>query len=192
MTASILSGDVSLRVTLTKRGSNLENHLRWMEYLSSPEFVRDWKKRFESQANLGKLQTAAREIFQERVYDRYEPNTYQRTNAALESFQAAADSQASTPGISVYSDPAIATALYGNAAGGFSYAAFFEKPIEFDSFIKSFPGDDLNVVRYRPFFDVMAAEHNRVSTEINNQTFLQQVKAKMPRSSAAATATGAA
>lgn len=176
-----ISGDVSLRVSLSKRGSNLDGHIRWMEYLSSPQFVKDWKVRFESNENLEKLKLAAREVFQERVYDQYEPTTYERTYAALDSFQATRSTDG-TPGISVYSDPNIATAIAGNAAGGFSYAAFFEKPIQFDSFIKAFQGDELNVVRYRPFFDVMAAEHNRVSEGVHSKTFMQQVKAKQPKS----------
>jgi hypothetical protein len=153
-----------------------------MEYLSSPQFVKDWKARFESKENLERLKLSARAVFQERVYDAYEPATYERTYAALDSFQAAQDTRASTPGISVYSDPSIATAIAGQAAGGFSYAAFFQKPIQFDSFIKAFPGDELNVVRYRPFFDLMTAEHNRVSESIHNKTFMQQVKAKQPKS----------
>lgn len=175
-----LAGDVSFRVTLLKKESNLENHIKWMEYLSSPGFVKDWKARFESQPNLDKLRLSARQIFQERVYDAYEPSTYNRTYSALESFQSARDSDSSLPGAAVYSDPAIATAISGNSAGSFSYAAFFEKPIEFESFIKTFPGDELNVVRYRPFFDVMTAEHNRVSEQINKESFLAQVKKKMP------------
>lgn len=175
-----LSGDVSFRVTLLRKESNLDNHIKWMEYLSSPAFVKDWKTRFESQPNLNKLRLSARQIFQEQVYDTYEPATYQRTYSALESFQSAGDSESPLPGATVYSDPTIATAIAGNSAGGFSYAAFFEKPIEFDSFIKTQPGDDLNVIRYRPFFDLMTAEHNRVSEQIHKQSFLAQVKKKMP------------
>lgn len=164
-----------LQIGLAKE-TNLKGHITWFEYLSGPEFKSDTQKRYQKKSNRSDLVKLAREVVEEEIYVHG-----QSTGRIAKSFRAEA-AEGAMGGINVFSDPDIAPSKAGKNPGQFSYAAFFEKPLEddFNSFIKA--EDPLDSKRYRPFFDQMTEVIRDWTTDQYLEAFMAQVKSRQPKS----------
>lgn len=172
--------DLTLKLQILRRETNLHSHIRWIEYIAGREFIVEWYKAMEQPGFLQNLINSARQIVEEDIYARYQgPETgnikasfvgiNQRTSAGTNQI--------------VYSDPSIATAK-GPMAGGipsqFSYAAFFEDS-KFNTFLP--PKDDVHDVRrFRPFYFSMQLAQTRLSVDHAVRKTNQLIRKRMPRS----------
>lgn len=144
--------------------------------LVGPAFEAGVRATLESKANIRRLTRVAQEKIQELIYDVHE-DPGDRTYAALHSFKAVAASEFGStvrPGLAVYSEINEESANTANPEGKFSYVAFFERPVEWSSFIAE-SGDP-----YRPFFEVLT---NEVKNEIDAMTLdsmMRYLRLKLP------------
>lgn len=171
--------EIPIRIRLVKRESNIDNHLRWLDYITSGSFLKDWKASIETGDNIQKLVDSARQVVEENIY---KFNTTDGTGSIKESFQGGTTDEGGLAGLGVFSNPAIAPSV-GTFESGvperFSYAAFFEDP-EFNSFIP--PRDEpTNIKRHRPFMAAMAQHHQRISGELTLRALFIRLRRKMPK-----------
>lgn len=153
-------------IKLSFRGSNLAAHIRWFEYLAGDDYLKRTITEWQMPAHLSRVKKLAQEIVQSEIYDAYAPKKYKRTFRLRKSIRARVLGVEEAGEIGLYFDPGVATAkeeVEGLDRNKLNYAAFFDRP-EFKSFIKG--TTDTDVIRYRPFFDVLATEmHEREEKE---------------------------
>jgi hypothetical protein len=170
--------EIPIRFLVLKRESNIENHIRWLEYIAGPQFIADWTAAIQTGGNMRKMVASARQIVEELIYAF---NTTAGTGRIKKSF-IGTYTEGANPGFAIYSDPSIAPAKGPVSSGNpedFSYAAFFEDP-KFNTFIP--PKDDpLNQKRYRPFFQAMASDQQRLGLQVTFQALLRTIKRRMPK-----------
>lgn len=106
---------------------------------------------FEDPAQLAVFEAKIQGLIEELIYAVYEPRGYQRTYRLLRSFRATGTGQEGTSEISVWSDPSIAPS---KTDPSLSYAAFFERPDEFKTFIQP-RGIGVYPINKRPFFNAL-------------------------------------
>lgn len=135
---------VKMQFALNKRESNLASHLRWLKYLTSKEFIEDWRKRSQNVTQQRALINIARQVIEEDIY-----SISKGQGNSGRSFKT---SPKEGIGLTLYSDPAVAPSEAGLNKGSYSYLAFFEHPERWKSFIKSPNSNPLDESRYRPFF----------------------------------------
>lgn len=155
--------------------SNIRQHIEWLEYLVDPAFWENARERMARPARLQKLVNMARQVIHEEIYS-YE--NYQGEGKITES----AAATGTDDGLALYFDPLISGAKGPVSSGNlqeFSYAAFFEKPIEFNSFIK--PRDAMTPNRYRPFMAPLEQGMQDSSEQNAMQAIRESMKIKKPR-----------
>lgn len=155
--------------------SNLRQHIEWLEYLVDPSFWENARERMARPARLNKLIQMARRVVQEEIYS-YE--NYEGQGKIAQSASATGTEE----GFALYFDPMISGAKGPVSSGNlqeFSYAAFFEKPLEFNSFIK--PRDVLAPNRYRPFMEPLAQGTQEISEQNAIAAIREAMKIKKPR-----------
>ena len=138
----------------------LNSLLNWIEgYVLTDSFDAVVRTSFSSQTRNEALRKNVRDLIDVLIYQAYVPFDYQRTYALKDSFmvEAGTPKDPMLPGVTVYSDVSVATAISGDAKGEFSYAAFFEKPVKWGSFIKEYDGDIFGPIRFRPFMEELSA-----------------------------------
>lgn len=123
--------------------------LEFIRKLKSPLFHATIKKYYENQQNATRLRLQAQAVIQALIYDVYSPEKYKRTQRLLNSFKVGVG-ESKEGSVFLYSDPDVATPKQEDLSE-FSYAAFFQRPVQFHSFLKprkvqQFPEN------YRPFF----------------------------------------
>lgn len=171
--------EIPIRFLLLRRESNIENYLRWFEYIAGPDFADDWKRSLETNSSMNKRIQSARQVVEDYIYAH---NTTSGTGRIRRSISATAVESEELSANVVYSDPAIAPAkgpTGDSDPGKFSYAAFFEDP-RFNTFLppKDNPTDSR---RYRPFFQPMTMQQKKVQEEIAVKTLMQTISKRMPR-----------
>lgn len=135
------------------------------------QYYADLRSKFKEQRNtkyvnpynVSQIQAEGVFIVRDLVYAVYQPRTYIRTYNLERSIQAA-DTSNKIASISLYSNPQIAEAELNP---GFSYAAFFQEPIEFNTFIK--PRGSVSIVNYRPFFQAWEKRMDEMTSKMADQ-----------------------
>ena len=169
-----------------KGDSNLDSHIRWMDYLRSNAFHDGVKKRINRKVNQNELVKITRQIIKTEIYGAYTPESYNRTLNLLRNFKVS-ESDNKMGGLSVYSDPQVATAKSGKMRGSASYAAFFEKT-EFLSFIAG-SGDESTLpltheMKYRPFFDLLSKEVHEAAQAQVHEAVWKEIIHRRPKDKA--------
>lgn len=165
--------EVHLR--LSYKGSNVKQHIAWLQYLLDPLFWENAKERMQSKPRLQKLVAMARLVIQQEIYSYA---NYQGDGKIAES----ATAEGTLDGFGLYFDPAISGAKGPFSSGNpseFSYAAFFEKPLEFNSFIQ--PRDTTEPSRYRPFMQPLTEGYKVLSDANCLEAIRSAMKLKRPR-----------
>jgi hypothetical protein len=163
-----------LNIQFDKSGINAM--MRYLRALESKKFPLEIKRNFENDADLQELENSAKEIVQALVYDVW-PDPGTRTYNLLESVTTATGGDSDTDGqINLYSDPRIATAKYYPT---FSYAAFFEEPEAFNTFIHP-RGQADNPANFRPFFSSWVEITKQYSIEKAQQAVHEALDRLMP------------
>lgn len=171
--------EIPLRFSLLKSESNLDNHLRWLEYITGPEFVEDWKSSIKTGGHMQHLIESAKQMVDELIYAF--STTADSTGRLRESFTGKFLDTA-LPAFAIYSDPKVAPSKGPFSTGNpsdFSYAAFFEDP-EFNSFIPN-RDNPTETRRYRPFFDAMTLDQKTQGQEIVFAALMRTIRKRMPR-----------
>lgn len=162
-----------------KQGSNLDPHIRWLEYLLSDEYQLEIQRRFESVTNQREARRITRSIIDTLIYQAY-PDPGTRTGNLHDSFKVIVGrGQKKSAYLAVYSDPRVATTKTGVAAGFTSYAAFFENP-EFDSFLPP-KEDPTSPSKYRPFFQFLSEEIHRFTATQAHAAHTRTIKRRIPK-----------
>lgn len=165
----------TLRFRLVKRESNLEQHIRWFEYLTGSDFIDDVKKSYEKTNNRMALVRVARQVVESEIYSK---NRTDGTGNIKRSFKVAASSN-KFGGLTLFSDPREAPSKAGQSPGKFSYAAFFEEP-RFLSFLPP-PDDPYSDVKYRPFWSPLVEAATKIASESHLDAVSINIKKRMPR-----------
>jgi len=109
------------------------------------------RERFQDEIQLAVLESQVGSLLETLIYSVYEPQSYERTYALLRSFRATGTGTGDDGGFSVWSDPDIAPS---KTDPSLSYAAFFEEPDEFKTFIQP-RGVGVYPINKRPFFNAL-------------------------------------
>jgi hypothetical protein len=164
----------SLRLIYDEKRSNLKKHIEWLEYIVSPRFVEDANASYRANVTMQQITAAIRQVVEEEIY-----SIGSSTGRIKRSFTA----EPTDEGVAAYSDPSVAPSKGPFKSGSpeeYSYAAFFERPAEFNSFIP--PRDDpSNETRYRPFMTPMVQAVKVVSTQRALKSVLSNIRAHQPR-----------
>lgn len=161
---------------------------RWLDYLLSDAFYARFKRLFQQGKRIGRVTQEAQRIIEEIVYiPEFEGQTYKRSYALLRSFIAEAG-VSDNASIVLYSDlnnprgnstawnpEGSPLAVTGASKGRFSYAAFFEKPEEFKSFI---PQDR---EPHRPFMGILISFISTYLSQEAETVMRAAIAHKMPR-----------
>lgn len=157
-----------------KFGGNLASTIRWVEWLSSPEFNIEIIKRWKLPSHLTRLVKIARSVINEQIYSvGYNERNIERSVTAV--FAEA--------GATLYLDPAIAPAkgpMEGMDPSQVNYAAFFERT-EFNSFIMGSGVDVYHPLKHRPFFDAMTLAFKEEEERQYQRAIYAAMKSKIPR-----------
>lgn len=129
-------------------GGNIDDMINYIEALDGSEFGEWIADYFESQGDLRKLEASVKALIKRLIYDRYSPEKYKRTFNLLRSMTVSSGNTNGEPGLTVFSDPSVSPAKFGSPDQ--SYAVFFEKPEEFNTFIRP-AGIAEEPINYRPF-----------------------------------------
>lgn len=169
--------DLKLAIRLVKSQSNLEAHIKWVEYIAGTQFKEDWKASMQSPGHLKQLVDSARSIVETDIYA-----FGRKTGNIKESFTGKVLTSDKGVTLAVYSDPSIAPSKGPFKSGNpsdFSYAAFFEDP-KFNTFLP--PKDNpIDRRRFRPFFLHMSLEHSRITNEIGASRIFNLLRKRMPK-----------
>lgn len=162
------------------KGGSLTSLLNWIEgYILTDSFDADIKARFGSSGKRANLRKQVRELIEVLIYQAY-PDPGGRTNDLKRSF----DVVSGTPkdpdacALTVFSDVDVATAKSGSSKGEFSYAGFFERPVDFSSFIKA--ESPLDPKRYRPFMEELTKLVQQETENLAIQVVAAALKKRMP------------
>jgi hypothetical protein len=145
-------------------GSNVQDMIDYMDILEGRWFEESIRREFEESRNMSALEKKVKGIVKRLIYDRWEPESYIRTNNLLESFVVSSGNNDGDAGLVVYSDPDIAEAKLPSGPDQ-SYAVFFERPEEYQTFIHP-RGQGEEPRNYRPFFSdlyVTTKEHTETT-----------------------------
>ena len=161
-----------------KTFGNLDTLINVISYIESREFNDDLKSFFERERSLLNIRTIVQSVIENEVY-KYgtEEGRIKRSFKVI----AVEDDK---PKIVVISVPMIAPSVGPFKSGDpndFSYAAFFEKPIEFDSFIDRENDNKYAKSRFRPFMDIMARVVKDYVTEDALHAATFKLRQKLPR-----------
>lgn len=171
--------DIKLRLAVMKPESNLENHIRWFEYIAGRAFIIDWYQAVERPGFLQTLVDSARKIVEEDIYSK---NTTAGTGRIKDSFTGVNERNEQGTNLIVYSDPSVAPSkgpFRSGVPGAFSYAAFFEDS-KFNTFLP--PQDDPHDSRrFRPFYFSMQLAQSKLSNEGVVRRIFQMIRKHMPR-----------
>lgn len=171
--------NLKLHFSVNQRESNLAGHIRWLEYLAGPEFIVDWRRSMQTQGRLKQLVDSAKGIVEEDIYSK---NTTDGTGSIKASVTGKYVSGQGVDAV-VYLDPSVAPSkgpFAGGVPGDFNYAAFFEEPHKFNSFIPD-RFDPHDSRRFRPFYFDMQLAQSRISNEIGMSQLLKTIRKRMPR-----------
>ena len=161
-----------IRLDEKKRVKLLINYIK---KLQSDRFFAEVRRKFEAQDEQRTLERQSRLIIQELIYNVYQPKKYRRTYSAIRSIKVATARQGQSSELIIYSDVLVAEAKLNP---GLSYITFFQKPIQFNSFIK--PRNQRSVVNYRPFAGRLEALMRRLSRQSANSAYFNTIKEFMP------------
>ncbi len=164
----------TIGVKIDKSKGNLLRGVEWLEYLTTPEYKEDVRETMRTKGRLTEIEMGARKVIEEDIYNKYKG--YQGEGNIADSMTAVEDDRKTGTTV-LYSDPSVAEAKLGPQ---FSYAAFFEKPIEFNSFI----GDEdegLSKKRYRPFFDQLTEMFMKMTEKHAMQAHRINISKRMPK-----------
>jgi hypothetical protein len=171
--------DIHLKYQLLKTRSNLDGHIRWLEYIASPQFVEVWKKGIQSKRYLEEQVKLARLIVEEDIYAYNTTSGSGRIKRSMDAMFVENDGGVTSL---LFSDPDVAPSKGPFSSGDpseFSYAAFFEDP-KFNTFLP--PKDDpYDTRRYRPFFDHMTQTQLGLARNTNLRNIRRAIKMRMPR-----------
>lgn len=153
--------------------------IRYFKTLKSDKFPLEIKRGYEHSNNLQELEEQAKAIIQELIYDAY-PDPGTRTYDLLNSIIAIAGGRSAdskTAQINLLSDPDVASAKYYPEL---SYAAFFEKPGEYHTFIhpRGIPSKPDN---FRPFYEVWQVMVQKYSEDLALAAISSALSKLMPQ-----------
>lgn len=139
--------------------SSLARHINWFKYLESKKFDSDFRELFERPSKKQEVKKFGLEVIDRNIYAAYSPRVYERSYALRNSFSVTSDVDNNNPNIAAYFDlTKRGNPTAHNPSGspeakllpGYAYAAFFESPVEFNSFLP------VGTEPYRPFVgDIM-------------------------------------
>ena len=158
--------------------ANLDSLKKFYGYIISERFIVDLKKEFTRSTNLTFIRATVQQVVEDEIY-----SIGMETGNIKRSFDAV-PSPGNEIEITVFSDPSVATSkgpFYSGNPEDFSYAAFFEKPADFNSFIPSTDGDLHNSIRYRPFMTPMVNSIYAPTHTAALYAFMAIIKRKLPR-----------
>lgn len=132
--------------------SNIDALIIYIDVLMSNIFAHEIKFQFENGQEIRKLEKRAKDIVKRLVYAVYEPEKYKRTYRLLQSITVSSGNNEADiiAGIVLFADPSVSGAKIGSSDE--SYAAFFERPEEFNTFIHP-RGQAQEPENFRPFFN---------------------------------------
>lgn len=163
-----------LRFAYDPKRSNLRQHIEWFQYIVSPRFVEDATASYKANVTMQQITTAIRQVVEEEIY-----SIGSSTGRIKRSFTAAPTED----GVAAYSDPSVAPSKGPFSSGSpeeYSYAAFFERPAEFNSFIP--PRDDpSSETRYRPFMTPMVQAVRVVATQRALKSIVSNLRKHQPK-----------
>lgn len=135
------------------------NHIRWFRTMRSQSFKTHVKSIMGDSDTENRFTEVARQAIVSEIYSKSTTpgtnNIYNSINTLMNESSEFSSQDGHLVTLTTFSDPEIAPSEAGSNPGEYSYAAFFEKPIQFDSFIKAVNGVPLHQIRYRPFVDEM-------------------------------------
>jgi len=161
--------------------TNIRSHLRWFEFLFSPKFYEDIKRRVEAVANVRRLRKLVEEVIENEIYNVSSDSL--RTGNLRRSITGVAGTQDDVAGNTVYFDPSIAAAkgpIDGGSPPPLNYAAFFDRP-EFNSFILGTGLDVFNPLKYRPFREPMTLAFQVEGERQSIEAIARSILSKRPR-----------
>jgi hypothetical protein len=134
---------------ITLDRSSVKLHREFIRRLTTQQLPKLAKRYFERSPRGAVILARARELIQRLIYDIH-PDPGSRTGSLLDSFAVSPDEADELTGaLSLFSDPDVAPS---KSDPSLSYAAFFEEPEEFETFIEP-AGLAEYPVNYRPFFE---------------------------------------
>lgn len=150
--------------------------MKYIRSLNSTRFYAAVRTKFESEIEQRVLERQARLVIQELIYNVYSPKKYIRTYALIRGVRTAADRQGRVGGLVIYSDPTISPSKLNPSL---SYITFFQKPVEFKSFIQ--PRGQRDITNYRPFVGRLQALMRRHSNQSARRAYREVMEEMMPR-----------
>ncbi len=163
-----------LKATVTTNLAELDT---FYHFLAGKTFVLDVAKEWGRGSMLAAIRRQIQQIVEDEIY-----RVGWETGNIKESFQV--DFLPERMEMVAYSDPNIATSVGpfkdGNPSD-FSYAAFFEEPEKFSSFIPSPENDPYNEIRYRPFFTPMVRVIKIFGNRSAAEALITVIKRKAPK-----------
>ena len=154
----------------------------FMDLVMGTELHEEIKLRYEDGTLTNNLEKKAKAIVKRLIYDRYSPgDPSQRSFRLLNSITVSTGNNEDDDiaGLVLYADPAVSPAKIGDADQ--SYAAFFERPEEFKTFIKP-RGIADEPVNFRPFYDKLKELVNRYAEVNGSRAIHNALKALQPTS----------
>lgn len=171
---------IKAKLDLSESQKAIKEAIDYFEFLDSFEFAQENKKKFER--NLGQIKEAALQIVDLYVYS-YTPKTpepyYHRTKTLRRSIKVVKGESNIEGEIIIYSDPSIAHGKIGYGSEHLSYAAFFIKPAEFNTFLR--PRGQVSPNTYRPFFQAWEQFMLRFAPKKALAAIEDTMKKKMPQ-----------
>jgi len=168
-----------------KFDTNLGQHIKWVEWMSSSAFPQEILRRWEQSGHLKRLVQLGRSVIREQIYSVSKGAGKIEESVTAKMVRAANDDIKSIGGATVFLDPNISGAtgpVEGMDESKLSYAAFFEKP-EFNSFLLGKGADVLNPIKHRPFFDEWTIAFFELEEREHLRSLLSAIKSKLPRHS---------
>lgn len=172
---------MAVRVSTTLHVSfrhNLRSHIRWFEYMTSNDFTKERKSRYESARNLNSLRNLVRRVVQEEIY-----SISKGEGNIEESVTAVATGNGNEGGTAVYFDPNVSPAKgtqSSPATPDFSYAIFFDNT-DFNSFLLGVGVDVFNPMKHRPFKAPMVEAFNKEAESQAVKALMDSVRMHRPK-----------
>jgi hypothetical protein len=172
------------RIKIKFNTDELRKVLEFVSRMTRADFFEHLKEIYEDNESSSDLRQKARDLIRSKVYGVYEPRSYERTDNLYYSFVTGTGrDQGSKVGeaaeLFLYSDPSIAEAKGNNKEDSWSYAAFFLKPVEFDTFIPP-RGVKSSPINYRPYFGLLNKIYQNHCKKVAKKALEQSVRAMIP------------
>jgi len=167
-------GNLKGRIRFDKK--NLKAMLGFIGVLKK-KLASTFRERFQDEVKLAVLESQVGALIESLIYSVYEPRAYERIYALLRSFTVTGTGTSVNGGFAVWSDPSIAPS---ETDPSLSYAAFFEEPEVFKTFIKP-RGVGVYPINKRPFFNALTKLVKDFSDTRAQDAVIEAILALMPK-----------